>query len=238
MNWPAPDSAVTSTIAISTGCVKTSFHARRFSAAGRTPSGNTDHTHSGAARGQQRDQRERKAPAEGFADEAVQRHAEHRSDRPAEKDERDRAAALLWRRERTDHRSRLRREHGGAEHAQRAHRCEQRVTRHQRRQRMSKRVPDKREGKQPAPIPAADRSGQQRGAESHHHRGHRDELTAERDAHLQRARQVIERAGHDHHAAADREVAEQQRPAHPAEALGTVCGSDRGAGHRIVQRST
>jgi hypothetical protein len=41
VNWPAPDSAVTATIAISTGLVSTRFQSLSDRAAGRTPSGIT-----------------------------------------------------------------------------------------------------------------------------------------------------------------------------------------------------
>ena len=48
MNWPVADSAVTSTMPISTGCVKTSFHAASDSGGGLTPSGMARHTHHAA----------------------------------------------------------------------------------------------------------------------------------------------------------------------------------------------
>ena len=49
MNCPAPESAVTSTMAISSGLVNTSFQARSESAAGRMPTGNTAKTHTAAS---------------------------------------------------------------------------------------------------------------------------------------------------------------------------------------------
>jgi hypothetical protein len=50
VNCPAPDNAVTATIAISTGCVKTSFHARMLSAGGRTPLGTARQTQAAVPR--------------------------------------------------------------------------------------------------------------------------------------------------------------------------------------------
>ena len=75
------------------------------------------------------------APAEGLADPGRHRQAEHRGQRPAEEDEGDRPgraarAATMQ----ADRGGGLRREHGGAEHGQRAQRQQRRVARHQRAQ--------------------------------------------------------------------------------------------------------
>ena len=73
-------------------------------------------------------------------------------------------------------------------------------------------VPQHGAGEQHTAVPAGDHGGQQRGAEAHHDRAGRDQLAGRCGADLQRGAEFVERAGHDHHARADDEVAGQQGP--------------------------
>ena len=116
----------------------------------------------GAGEGAGRNQREPRAPAEHGADIRAERHANDRSDRPADEDEGDRAAPLLGLHEQRGGRCRLRREKRGADRGGHAHE-------HHRREPGDKRrggVPGEEEqlhrGEQRAPVEAAGGCGKQR----------------------------------------------------------------------------
>ena len=190
MNWPAPASAVTSDHRHQHR-VGERRRARRAatSAAGRTPSGIARRPRPRPTSAERGDREEgASASRRSRRSSARDRHAEHRGHRPAEEDEGDRAGrAASGRRHAADRRRRLRREHGGAEHGERAHRQQRGVARHQRAERVADRVPERATAASSLlRSKPADPAGEQRRAEAHDDGGDRDQLAGDGDRDLQR----------------------------------------------------
>lgn len=172
-----------------------------------------------------RDGRESHAPAQMPADQRADGQAKHRGHRPAKENEGDGAPAMLGRHQQAGAGSRLWCEDGRRNHREHAHRQQGAEARHQRAEDVPGGVPEQGEGEELPAVPARDSGGQQRGAYAHHRRGGRDELPCRGGRDRERGTDLVERAGHDHHARADHEVADEQRP-------------ERTPGRRLAHRRT
>ncbi len=135
-----------------------------------------------------------------------------RGHRPAEEDEGDGAAALLGRHQQAGAGGGLGREDRGRDHREHAHRQQGAEAGHEGAEQVADGIPEHREGQQPAPVPARDRSGQQRGAQANDDGARGDQLARGGGADGQRRADLVERARHHHDAGADHEIAGQQRP--------------------------
>ena len=156
VNWPAPDSAVTSDDRHQHRVARTpSRQARSDSAAGRTPSGIAAHTQAAASGRQHGDQRERPAPAEGLADAGgIGMPSTEASDQPRKMKviARPRCSGGVID---ADRGAGLRREHGGAEHGDaRAPAAARRSSASARRARGRPRTRASDSGEQPAAVEA------------------------------------------------------------------------------------